>query len=171
MKTIFRMLLSLLVSGLVFAAWGADAPEIELNASFGNSRQTGREMQDDTRRSIARAYGRAWETLSRALAENRADLLDSTFVGAARDHFAEAIMQQRASGISTRYVDRGHKVDVLFYSPEGLSVQLRDRAQLEIQVLDGDTVIHRERVTLTHIALLTPTEVTWKVRVLQAVPE
>jgi hypothetical protein len=96
-------------------------------------------------------------------------LLDAAFLGTARDHFAQLIQEQQKTGIRQRYIDRGHQVDLLFYSPEGMSVQLRDRAQLEIQTLDGDSLIHREQVTVNYIALLTPTEVTWKVRLLQAV--
>jgi hypothetical protein len=143
------------------------AQEVKLNASSAGPR----EMVEATRESIAGAYANAWKTLAKALAENRADLLDSAFLGSARDNFARLIRHQQTSGVRQTYVDRGHSVDVLFYSPEGLSVQLRDRAQLELQVLDGDSIVHREMVTVNYIALLTPTEVTWKVRLLQAVPE
>lgn len=165
MRALSRMLMAavLMASSMV----GADAPLVELNAAHAGPR----EMQEPTRQSIARAYSRAWEVMEQALAENRSELLDTAFVGAARDELAQTVVQQAAAGIHRRYLDRGHKVEVLLYSPEGLSVQLRDRAQLEVQVLDGDSVVHREQVTLQYIALLTPTEVTWKVRVLQAIPE
>jgi hypothetical protein len=143
------------------------AQQVELSAASGGPRQ----LEDATRQSLAQAYGRAWQSLARALAENRVDLLDATFTGAARDHLVQWIEAQRRSGLRHQISDRGHKVNVLFSSPEGLSVQLRDQAQLELQVLDGGAVVHREQVTLNYIALLTPTEVTWKVRLLQAVPE
>ena len=157
----------LIAACLVAIAFPANAQEIRLSGSSAGPR----EMEDATRQGIARAYAHAWETLAQALDQNREDLLDSAFLGTARDNFAQLIRHQKKSGLRQRYVDRGHKVDVLFYSPEGMSVQLRDRAQMEVQVLDGDSVIHREEVTVNYIALLTPTEVTWKVRLLQAKPE
>ncbi len=156
----------LLLAALLVMALSAGAQEVKISGS-----PAGREMQDATRQSIAAAYARAWQTLGQALAQNRQGLLDGSFVGTARDNFAQLIRHQQNSGVRQRYIDRGHKVDLLFYSPEGMSVQLRDRAQLEIQILDGDSVIHREQVTVNYIALLTPTEVTWKVRLLQAVPQ
>ncbi len=162
------LLLVLLALALVtFGARPANAQQIKLDSVSAGPR----EMADATRDSITRAYAHAWKTLAQALAENRADLLDAAFIGAARDNFVQLIRHQQASGLRQKYVDRGHTVEVLFYSPEGLSVQLRDRAQLELQVLDGDSVVHREALTVNYIALLTPTEVTWKVRLLQAVPE
>ncbi len=156
----------LLVAALVVLVIPAGAQELKLTGS-----PAGREMQEATRQSIARAYSHAWQVWADAVAQNREDLLDAAFLGTARENFAQLIRHQKASGLRQRCVDRGHKVELLFYSPEGLSVQLRDRAQFEVQILNGDSVIHREQVTMNYIALLTPTEVTWKVRLLQAVPE
>jgi hypothetical protein len=159
--------LPLLVILFWLGASGADAPRVRLNAVSAGPR----ELQPETQEAIARSYGQAWEVLRKALAENRAELLDRSFVGGIREQLARAIEQQGQSGIRRRLVDRGHAVDALLYSPEGLSVQLRDRAQLELQILDGETVIHREQVTVHYIAVLTPAEASWKVRVLQAVPK
>jgi hypothetical protein len=165
----FNWRTGILIAALLTLALPVSAQELQEVKINGSP--AGREMQDATRQSIARAYARAWETLGDALEQNRADLLDSAFLGTARQNFAQLIRHQEKSGIRQKYIDRGHKIDLLFYSPEGMSVQLRDRAQLEIEVLDGNSVIHRERMTVNYIALLTPTEVTWKVRYLQAVPE
>ena len=101
---------------------------------------------------------------------NQADLLEASFVGFAKDKLEQAIAEQKKLGIHTRYVDQGHKVDITFYSPEGLSVELLDTARYSLQVLDGDRVVHTEEVTARYVVLMTPTQVRWKVRVLQAVP-
>ena len=68
-------------------------------------------------------------------------------------------------------MDRGHKLEAIFYSPEGSAMQLRDTAKLEIEYLDGDTVVGREQVTAHYLALMTVAEDRWKVRLLQAAPE
>ena len=140
-----------------------DLPSVQLNADNG----TGKSLEDLTRKAVARDYAKAWSTLGRSLDANRADLIEGDFVGVAQDKLAASVEQQSKAGLHRRYVDHGHKVDVLFYSPEGTSMQLRDTAQLEIQLMEGDKVLHSENVTRRYISVMTPTEVRWKVRVLQ----
>ena len=62
-------------------------------------------------------------------------------------------------------------MNAIFYSPEGSAIELQDTAQLQIQVLDGDKVLHSEDVSVHYVALLTAAENSWKVRVLEAVPQ
>jgi hypothetical protein len=50
-------------------------------------------------------------------------------------------------------------------------MELHDTARLELQVLDGSKVIHSEDATVHYVALLTAAENSWKVRLLEAVPE
>ncbi len=141
-------------------------PAVQLTAD----RTAGRPVEDLTKKSVARDYARAWRTMAEALEQNRAGILENDFVGIAQEKLASAVEEQAKAGLHRRYIDRGHKVDIVFYSPDGLSIELRDTAQMEIQVLDGNQVIHSEPVTLHCVSLMTPTEVRWKVRLLQAVP-
>ena len=129
-----------------------------------------REVEDTTSRAIIRDYGHAWRDLCQALEQNRADLLGGSFVGIARDRLAAEIAAQSKAGLRTRYIDRGHKVQAVFYSPEGSAMQLRDVAQYEIDLLDGNDVVAKQDVTVNYLALMTVAEDRWKVRVLQAVP-
>lgn len=142
-----------------------DLPSVQLNAD----NTVGKPLEDLTRKAITRDYAKAWNTLAKALETNNAGLIDGDFVGVAADKLTSGIEQQAKAGLHRRYVDRGHKVDVLFYSPDGTSMQLRDTAQLQIQLLDGEKVLHSDNVTRQYISLMTPTEVRWKVRVLQEV--
>ena len=57
------------------------------------------------------------------------------------------------------------------FSVDGSSMQIRDTAQLEIQLLDGDKVVSSETATINYVALLTPAENGWRVRVLEAVSQ
>ncbi len=142
-----------------------DLPSVQLNADNG----AGKPLEDLTRKAVTRDYAKAWSTLAKAMDTNNADLIEGDFVGVAADKLTAGIEQQSKSGLHRRYVDRGHKLDVLFYSPDGTSMQLRDTARLEVQLLDGDKVLHSDNVTRQYISLMTPTEVRWKVRVLQEV--
>ena len=142
-----------------------DLPSVQLNAD----NAAGRPLEDLTRKAVTRDYAKAWNTLAKAMDSNNAGLVGGDFVGVAEDKLTAAVEQQAKAGLHRRYVDRGHKVDVLFYSPDGTSMQLRDTAQLEVQWMDGNKVLHSDSVTRQYIALMTPTEVRWKVRVLQEV--
>ena len=151
---------------LSLSSFAADAPRIDLDISQVEPRQ----LEDTTVKAIVRDYGAAWSIMTQALAENRADLLPVAFIGYAHDKLAAKIEQQQKSGLRTRYLDRGHKLQALFYSPEGSSMQLRDTAQFAIQLLDGDKVISEQNVTLQYLSVMTVAEDRWKVRILQAIP-
>ena len=168
MKTLLAALALALLISFVPPARAADPalPSVQLSADNG----AGRPLEEQTKKSLVRDYAKAWHTLAQALAQNRPDLIGNDFTGVADEKLAAAVAEQAKSGLRTRYIDHGHKIEVLFYSPEGLSIELRDTAQLERQVLDGEKVIHSEQVTRHYISLMTPTEVRWKVRLLQEVP-
>ena len=126
-----------------------------------------RPVEELTEKAIVREYGAAWQNLARALKENNVGILNQSFVGTAQEKFKQQIEKQQAAGISTNYVDRGHKVEVIFYALEGSTMQLRDTATLELQVLQDGKVIHSEQVQQQYVALMTVYGDSWKVRVLQ----
>jgi len=140
---------------------------VELNASSAQPRQ----VEDVTEKAITRDYANAWKIMETALSENRTDQLGSGFAGVAEDKLQKRIEGQRASNLKMRIIDRGHKLEAIFYSPEGSALQVRDTAQLEIEYLNGNSVVHREQITQKYLALLTVGEDRWKVRVLEEVPQ
>lgn len=146
------------------------APATQPKITFDVSGATPRQVEDQTRESIVRDYGKAWQGLTEALAQNRPELLNAGFAGFAREHWGAAVTAQKKSSLSRKIIDRGHHLQALFYSVEGSAMQLRDTAQLEIQYLDNGKVIHSEQVTQHFIVLMTPAENSWKVRLLQEVP-
>ena len=145
----------------------APAPSVSLNAAQAGPRQ----VEETTQNAVARDYAAAWQAMADALDQNRADLLAANFVGTADEKLTARIDQQRKTGLHQRIVDKGHSVDVVFYSPEGSAMELHDTARLELQVLDGSKVIHSEDATVRYVALLTAAENSWKVRMIEAVPE
>ncbi len=144
----------------------AGHPEVTLNVQ----NTTPRQIEDTTQKAIERDYAAAWQALAEALEQDRPDFLAANFVGAAHEKLAHTIEEQRKAGLHQRYVDKGHRANAVFYSPEGSAIELQDVAELQIQVLDGDKVLHSEDVTVHYVALLTAAENSWKVRVLEAVP-
>jgi len=102
-----------------------------------------------------------------SLDRNHPGVLDRDFVGTARDKLADAVQQQTAAGIHTHYQDKSHDIQIVFYSPEGLSIELTDTVQYDVQVLDHDRVQTTQQVSARYIVVLTPAEVRWRVRVFQ----
>lgn len=166
----FAVILSLMIAGggvVIHSVRAAvTKPQIELNAD----KMGPRPIEELTREHITRDYGLAWQTMQQALQTNDASLVGRYFTGSAKEDLANKIADQTRTGVRVRYEDRGHRLDGLFYSPAGDAMQLRDRAQLEIQVLDGDKVIHTEDATMNYVVLMTPGADRWLVRYLQSTP-
>lgn len=161
----------LLIVCSVFAAivvLASDEPAVRVEPTDSVGPRT---LEKRTETAAIRDYLESWRSLSGALEQNRADLLDTDFVGAAKEKLTDTIREQAKLGIQTRYRDGAHDLQVVFYSPEGLSIQLLDTVEYDVQLLDHDKIQTTQHVRARYVAVLTPTEVRWKVRVFQAEPE
>ena len=141
-----------------------NAPRVQLHADNLGPRS----IEDLTSKSIPRDYALAWQTMEQALDENRPGLLDGYFTGIAKQDLAQRVHSQIKSGLHTRYQDGGHKLEALFYSPAGDVMELRDRAKLDIEIMDGGKVIYQEPVSIEYTVTMTPGADRWLVRELQA---
>lgn len=127
-----------------------------------------RPLEPQTASVVIRDYLQSWHSMSAALEQNRADLLDMDFVGTARDKLAKTVQDQIALGVAAQYKDSSHDIQIVFYSPEGLSIELTDTVDYDVQVLDHDKPIANQHMHARYVVVLTPTESRWKVRVFQA---
>jgi hypothetical protein len=127
-----------------------------------------REVEDSTQQAITRDYSAAWRALKASLENNTTGPLADNFTGFALDRLSQRIKDQQQNGITTRLLDHGHKVEAVFYSPDGSSMELKDTVSIETQVLDGNTVLHSDRAQVHYYAVLTGAEDRWKVRVLES---
>lgn len=130
-----------------------------------------RVLNDQTKEAVVRGYLEAWQGLRGALEQNRPDLLDRNFVGTAKDKLVDTIHDQVTTGISTRYLDRSHNLQIVFYSPEGLSVQLVDDVTYDVQLVEQGKTQATQTEHARYIVVMTPAEVRWRVRVFQGAPE
>src|SRR5215469_172158 len=139
-------------------------PAIQINVDNAAPRQ----VDDSVRQAIVRDYSAAWQSLGSALANNNAGALKDDFIGFALDRLTQRVKDQRQAGLRTRIVDRGHKVDAIFYSIDGSAIELKDIVTLDTEILDGDTVLHSDRAQIQYFAIMTGAEDRWKVRVLES---
>jgi hypothetical protein len=128
-----------------------------------------RSIEELTGRNVTRDYAYAWRDLAAASQSNRPELLNDYFTGFAKDNLTQRITDQRRTGVTIRYTDHGHNVKAFFYSPDGGEMQLLDKAQLDIEILDGGKLIHQETVTQSYLVLMTPGADRWFVRSLDPV--
>jgi hypothetical protein len=128
-------------------------------------------LKDETKAAVIRGYLEAWQSVRAALEQNRPDLLDRDFVGTAKDKLVDTIHDQVTTGISTRYLDQSHDLQIVFYSPEGLSVQLVDNVTYDVQLLDHGKVQGTQTEKERYVVVMTPAELRWRVRIFQGQPE
>jgi hypothetical protein len=160
------LLTSFMVGGIVVSA--NEQPDVKI----ANADSVGpRTLEPQTRAAVVRDYLACWQSLNRALDGNDATVLDADFTGIARQKLSETVDEQQKLGIRTRYQDRKHNIGLLFYSPEGLSIELLDDVEYDVEVLDHDKVQATQHLHAQYLAVLTPTEVRWKVRILQSTPQ
>lgn len=162
-----RMMLCALL-GTATSGFVSAQPEVRVEAP---DIQSARPLLKHTADAAVRNYLQSWQSLQSALYQNRAELLDAGFVGNAKEKLAKTIQQQTAVGIHTRYTDRSHDLQIVAYSPEGLSIELTDDAEYDVEVFDHDTPKATQRVHARYLAVLTPSESRWRVRVFQAEPQ
>jgi hypothetical protein len=161
------VLIACLVLPALFV-WASDQPTVRVEPTDSVGPRT---LEKQTEKAVIRDYLQAWHHLSGALDQNRADLLNRDFVGTAKEKLTDTIREQAKLGIQTRYRDGKHDIQLVFYSPEGLSIQLVDTVEYDVQLLDHEKPQTTQHVRARYVAVLTPTEVQWKVRVFQAEPE
>ena len=165
------MFKSLLILATFIAASSVVAPaQASVRVESANL-QGPRSLPEETGRAAIRDYLQSWQSLSAAFDQNRASLLDPEFVGIARDKLTETIQQQTALGIRTHYTDSAHDIQIVFFSPEGLSIELLDTVEYDVQVIDRNRVKTTQHVRAKYLIIVTPAELRWRVRVFQAEPE
>lgn len=159
------LLISAFTTALSLSAYAADEPTVHVQQP---RLQGPRELQEATAKAVVQNYLDSWQSLSKALNQNRPDLLDRDFVGSAKEKLAATIKQQAAAGVNATYHDRSHDVQILFYSPEGLSIQLADDVEYDVQLSSGGKSLGTQQVKTRYVVVLTPSEVRWRVRIFQA---
>ncbi|MGH9617631.1 MAG: hypothetical protein ACRD28_12895 [Acidobacteriaceae bacterium] len=129
-----------------------------------------RTVEAQTASAVIRDYLESWQSLRQAMQQDRPNLLDRDFAGAAKDKLTDTVQDQAKFGIQTRYQDRSHDLQIVFYSPEGLSIQMIDTVVYDQQVLLHGKALAKQRMHARYIVVMTPAEARWQVRIFQADP-
>jgi len=153
---------------LPYESMAADSsPQVILNVS----KATPRQVEPLTQSAVLRDYKFAWGNLAAAEESNSLASLNGLFVGDANARLTQEIQSQQKNGMSSRYTNQSHKLEAVFYSPEGDILELHDTAEYDFEVLDGGKSIHNEHTIVHYVVLMTPGADRWVIRHLQAVPQ
>jgi hypothetical protein len=164
-RTITAVILSLMLNS------GASAAGPSIDVELDTSKAVPRSVEDQTKQRITADYRFAWMNLAAAVDENNTAPVQSLFVGAAKKWIVDTVTSQNSSGLRTRYLNQSHKLEAVFYAPEGDVMELHDTASYQLQVFDGSKVIYARPVVVHYVVLMTPGADRWVVRQLQSVPK
>jgi len=156
------------ICGLVLTSYAADTP---VQVQLDTSKASPRAVESLTERGILRDYRFAWTSMAQALEFSTLDPLEGPFAGEAKRVLRDTVVSQQHSGLSRQYVNQNHRVEAVFYAPEGDVMELHDTAEYELRISDGGKIIHDERVVMRFVVLMTPGADRWVIRQLQAVPQ
>jgi len=156
---------------LLAGSFSSGAADSSLGLQLDVSKAGPRAVESETEQVILRDYRFAWTSIAQALEVNTLDPLEGPFVGIAKKELAERVSNQRRTGLSTHYRDQNHKVQAVFYAPEGDVIELHDTAEYQVQIMDGNKSIHDEHVITHYVVLMNPAADRWVIRQLQAVPQ
>ena len=145
----------------------ADTPQVVLNVSKAGPRA----VEPLTERSLLRDYKFAWSNLALALESGSEAPLNGLFVGNASTVVHQAVKNQVKNGLTSRYLHQSHKVEAVFYAPEGDVIELQDVAEYDYQIVDAGRAIHQEHAIVHYLVLMTPGADRWVVRQLQSVQQ
>src|ERR1700741_2673794 len=151
----------------VFLAPADSAPDAILNATNVGPRT----IEPLTERSILRDYKFGWANLAQAFESNSAGALNGLFAGTANTWLNQAVDSQIRTGLTSRFLNQHHKLDAVFYAPEGDLIELHDTAEYDYQILDGSKTIHSEHALVHYVVLMTPGADRWVIRQLQSVQQ
>jgi hypothetical protein len=130
-----------------------------------------RKIEAQTEGRILADYRMAWADIAQGLNANDADTYAGLFVGKAKQWLEQTVTSQRRTGVSTRYFSQSHKLQVVFYAPEGDLIELHDIAECDRQVLAGGKVIHEDHGVHRYVVLMTPGADRWVIRELTEVAQ
>jgi hypothetical protein len=160
-----------LVVFVAFAAASSLAADTSAKVQLSVSKAGPRTVEDQTEQVILRDYQVAWTSLAQALEFNTLDPLQGPFAGTAKKWLSDTVSAQRGSGLSVHYSNQNHRVEAVFYAPEGDMIELHDTAEYQLQIFDGGKQIQDQHMVVHYVALMTPAADRWVVRQLQAVPQ
>ena len=154
---------------LSLAAASAAGPDVAVQLDV--SKAGPRKIEPQTEGRILADYRLAWADIAQVLSANDPSPLGGLFVGSAKQWLDESIASQRQSGMTTRYSNQSHKLQAVFYAPEGDLIELHDVAEYDTQMLAGGKVIHEDHGVHRYVVLMTPGADRWVIRELMEVPQ
>ena len=160
-----------IVFALTYLTCTAFAADTAVQVQLDTKNAAPRAVESLTERGILRDYRFAWTSMAQALELNTIDPLEGPFAGEAKQQLRDSVTSQQHTSLSQQIENQNHRVEAVFYAPEGDVMELHDTAEYQLRIIDGGKVIHDEHVVMHYIVLMTPGADRWVIRQLQAVSQ
>jgi hypothetical protein len=147
------------------------AADTDVQVQLDVKKASPRAVESLTERGILRDYRFAWSSIAQALELNTEDPLEGPFTGQAKESLMQTVTAQQGANLTQQYTNQIHRLEAVFYAPEGDVMELHDTAEFQVRVSDGGKVIHDEHIVMHYVVLMTPGADRWAIRQLQAVPQ
>jgi len=169
--TVNRLLAATMALAVLLAGVRSVAADSGPQVSLESGKATPRAVEPLTQRSIVRDYKLGWTSLAKALEADSIGPLNGLFEGQAYEWLRDAVADQQKNGLKSIYANQTHRLEAVFYAPEGDVIELHDTAEYDVQISEGDKTIHNKHELVRYIVLMTPGADRWVIRQMQAVPQ
>src|SRR5579875_3371472 len=144
-------------------AWGASSGSVEVAPPDVHG---SRPVEPLTEKAVIRDYLASWKSMQFALEHNDAQTLSQDFTGTALSMLTHTVESQSRLRLHTVYQHPSHHLQIIFYSPNGISIQLVDTTGYKEILYKDCKAIGSRQMQTRYIAVLTPAATRWMVRVL-----
>lgn len=166
-----RFRVATILASMCSLALSAHAADSAVQVQLDTRKASPRAVESLTERGVLRDYRSAWTSIAQALEVNTLDPLEGGFAGDAKQLLRDTVLSQQRSGLTRQYLNQNHRLETVFYAPEGDVMELHDTAEYELRISDGGKIIHDEHVVMHFVVLMTPGADRWVIRRLQTVPQ
>jgi len=166
-----RISLSAALFFLTFGSLTSLAADSAVQVQLDVKNAAPRAVEGLTERGILRDYRFAWTSIAQALELNTLDPLEGAFAGEAKESLRQTVASQQRANLSQQYGNQNHRLEAVFYAPEGDVMELHDTAEYQLRISDGGKLIHEDHVVMHYVVLMTPGADRWVIRQLQAVSQ
>src|ERR1700732_3624634 len=119
----------------VFAlAVNARSVTSDVQVQLDTKKASPRAVESLTERGILRDYRFAWTSIAQAFELNSLDSLEGAFAGDAKQILRGTVLSQQRSGFTRQYLNQNHRLEAVFYAPEGDVMELHDTAEYELRI-------------------------------------
>lgn len=135
------------------------------SCSWIKSENDGRQVDEQTRKSVKEDYLKAWQVKNTALFTNELAGIDDLYTQSARENLYNLIEDHKRRNLHLESTSIRHQLEIDLFSEDGQLISMLDRGVIEhIQVRQGDSFIQSRTDTSDYRVVLLLEDGFWRIR-------